>query len=218
MLTQLHQAQQKLKSSLKDKDTLLKEVHHRVKNNLQIVSSLLKLQASYLDDPDQLTVINESVNRIHSMSLIHQMIYSSEVFHEIELSSYIEKLVYSIFQSFRPENKKIELQFDIDADSIGTDNAIICGLIITELVTNTLKHAFIDRDHGLISVSYKKYADKTILRIEDDGCGADPDLLEQKHESLGISLVLSLVEQLRGSIELVVQNGSRFLVILPVQL
>ncbi|MFO7730456.1 MAG: cache domain-containing protein [Spirochaetia bacterium] len=218
MLTQLHQAQQKLERSLKDKDILLKEVHHRVKNNLQIVSSLLKLQASYIDDPKQLTVLNESVNRIHSMSLIHQMIYSSEVFNEIELSSYIEKLVHSIFQSFRPENKKIELQFDIDSDSIGTDNAIICGLIITELVTNTLKHAFVDRDRGLIRVSYKKYADRTLLRIEDNGCGADPDLLEQKHDSLGISLVLSLVEQLMGSIELLVQNGSHFLVRLPVQL
>ncbi|GEM_PF-6257569 len=218
MLTQLHQAQQKLESSLKDKDILLKEVHHRVKNNLQIVSSLLKLQASYIDNPDQLSVLNESVNRIHSMSLIHQMIYSSEVFHEIELSSYIEKLVHSVFQSFRPEHKHIELQFDIDSDLIGTDDAIICGLIITELVTNTLKHAFVDRDHGLITVSYKKDADSTILRIEDDGCGADPNLLEKKHDSLGISLILSLVKQLSGSIELMVQNGSHFLIRLPAQL
>ncbi len=215
MLTQLHQARLKLEKSLKDKEILLKEIHHRVKNNLQIVSSLLKLQTYHFDDPKQLTVLNESVTRIHSMSLIHQMIFSSGEFTEIEISSYIQKLVYSIYQGFRPTNVRISLQFDVDSDSVDVDKGVLYGLVITELVTNALKHAFVGRKQGQLIVGYKKNFEVTQLWVQDNGCGADPALLETKQESLGVSLILSLVEQLRGRVQLEVHNGSCFLINLP---
>ena len=217
MLTQLHHARYKLEKSLQEKQILLKEVHHRVKNNLQIVSSLLKLQASNLADPDQQTVLNESVNRIHSMSLIHEMIFSSDEFNEIEISSYIQKLVYSIFQGFRPEHVQVSLQFEIESDVVDVETAILCGLVINEMVTNALKHAFENQDQGLIIVGYKKKAEHTLFWVQDNGCGADSALLETKLESLGISLILSLVSQLHGKVWLEVSKGSRFLVSLPIE-
>ncbi len=217
MLTQLHHVRYQLEKSLKDKQILLKEVHHRVKNNLQIVSSLLKLQASNLADPDQQTALNESVHRIHSMSLIHEMIFSSDEFNEIEISSYIQKLVYSIFQGFRPESVQIALQFELESDVVEVEKAILCGLVINEMVTNALKHAFQNRDQGLIIVGYKKKAEQILFWVQDNGCGADPALLDTKLESLGVSLILSLVSQLHGKVQLEVTNGSRFLISLPIE-
>ncbi|MBU7018334.1 MAG: HAMP domain-containing protein [Theionarchaea archaeon] len=211
MIETIEQSSKKLQYSLKEKEILLREIHHRVKNNMQIILSLLGLQSAYIDDDKMSDVFKQSHDRIKTMALIHEKLYQSENLVNIDFRQYVETLVYGLFQSYG--KRKITLEIDVDDTSPGMDIAIPCGLIINELVTNALKHAFPDGE-GKIKVVFRKVGEKMHLLISDNGVGI-PDTIDFRNtKSLGLQLVTLLAEeQLRGSIELKRANGTEFRII-----
>lgn len=207
-----HQAEENLKKSLKEKETLLREIHHRVKNNLQIISSLLTLQSQYIKDNNDATMLTESQNRIISMSLIHEKLYQSKDLAKIDFKEYTEDLVTGLFQSYGISSSRITLNLDIEKISLTIDSAIPCGLIINELVTNSLKYAFPGDKKGEIKVTLHSIGAKVFeLVVSDNGIGIPKELDFRNIESLGLHLVTILVEnQLHGEIYLNRDNGTEF--------
>lgn len=210
-ITERKKTEQKIKDSLDEKEVLIKEIHHRVKNNLQIVSSLLKLQAGYIKDNNVLELLIESQNRVKSMALVHQKLYQSKDLSKIDFNDYLHQLLYHLLRVFKIGPDKVKLNIYSDDIRIGIDTAIPCGLIINELVSNSFKHAFPGELSGVIAVSlcncdngfYK-------LTVKDDGIGFPPDLDYRKTTSLGLQLVMTLTEQMDGKIELLNHKGSEF--------
>jgi PAS domain S-box-containing protein len=208
-------AEQKLKMALAEKETLLREVHHRVKNNLQVITSLLSLQADYIEDPHTLELFRETQARLRSMALIHQELYQSKDLNRINFHEYIEKLISNLVQVFSI-NSNVQLLLDIEEVYFNVDTAIPLGLIINELVTNSLKYAFPNYAAGNIRLCLKpgeQGADGStyyVLIAEDDGIGIPEPIDFEKTESLGLQLVNILVNQLKGIITLEKSHGSRF--------
>jgi len=209
---QREQAEVKLRSALAEKEVLLKEVHHRVKNNLQLVSSLLNLQAQTIKDPQVLKAIQESQNRIESISLIHKNLYTNPNIGKIDIAEYINNLVTGILISYQITPGQISLQTNIDSVILNIDQAIACGLIINELISNSLKHAFSDTVSGEISISLYKNKNHDIeIIIRDNGIGLADNIGWNTTSSLGLSLVYDLVtEQLEGSITIERNQGTIF--------
>lgn len=215
MLQELEQSRSLVKKSLEEKEILLQEVHHRVKNNLQIISSLLSLQTEYLGDPHHREIFSDSALRIHSMALIHETIYSSHTHDAINMQEYIKRLTASIMNSaIRPESP-VRLAYELDDSSIDLNRAILCGLILTELITNALKHGLRDRMGAELRISYRDWTEKAEITVFDNGSGAPPDLLQRETESLGITLINSLTLQLEGTITYTPVQGSRFTLLFP---
>jgi len=204
-------AEEKIRKSLEEKEVLLREIHHRVKNNMQIVSSLLMLQSQYIEDEKYKDVFIESQTRIHSMALIHEKLYQSESIAQINFKEYIESIVFNIFESYRIKSN-IKIDINVENISIKIDYAVPCGLIINELVTNSLKYAFPDGRQGKIQISLKSNDNNMIrLSISDDGIGIPKDLDIRKTKSLGLHLVTALAEgQLHGEIILNREIGTEF--------
>ncbi len=193
------QAEAKLNQSLREKEVLLQEIHHRVKNNLQIMSSLLDLQALHLPDPTIQAVFQQSRDRIRAMALLHETLYQSQDLSHIDMVDYVESLTNHLFQVHRG-HRNITLQLDVNAISLDIDQAMPCGLIINELVTNALKHGFLTRQAGMIQVKLARLTDRLTLTVSNDGMAlpAQLDLLTAK--TLGFKLVNSLVQQLGGTL------------------
>ncbi|MFN6488220.1 MULTISPECIES: PAS domain S-box protein [unclassified Nostoc] len=210
-LVQRQKAQVKLKSALAEKEVLLKEVHHRVKNNLQIVSSLLQLQSQTLKDPEVIKVLRESQNRIESISLIHKNLYTSANIGQIDVADYINNLAASLLISYQIWPNKISLETDIDPLNLNVDQAIACGLVINELISNALKHAFPNEQLGTISIALRNAGNIVEMTIRDNGIGLPDNLDWRNTDSLGLSLVHDLVtEQLEGNIILERNHGTIF--------
>ncbi len=210
-LAQRQKAQVKLKNALAEKEVLLKEVHHRVKNNLQIVSSLLQLQSQTLKDPEVIKVLRESQNRIESISLIHKNLYTSANIGQIDVADYIHNLAASLLISYQIWPNKITLEIDIDPLNLNVDQAIACGLVINELISNALKHAFPNQQIGTISIALRNVGNNIEMTIKDNGIGLPDNLDWTKTDSLGLSLVYDLVtEQLEGNITLERNHGTVF--------
>ncbi|MHC5735941.1 PAS domain S-box protein [Nostoc sp.] len=210
-LVQRQKAQVKLKNALAEKEVLLKEVHHRVKNNLQIVSSLLQLQSQTLKDPEVIKVLRESQNRIESISLIHKNLYTSANIGQIDVADYIGNLAASLLISYQICPGKIALETDIDSVSLNVDQAIACGLVINELISNALKHAFPNQQVGTISIALRNIGNSIEMTIRDNGIGLPENLDWRNTDSLGLSLVYDLVtEQLEGNITLERNHGTGF--------
>ncbi|MEH1801277.1 MAG: PAS domain S-box protein [Nostoc sp.] len=210
-LVQRQKAQVKLKNTLAEKEVLLKEVHHRVKNNLQIVSSLLQLQSQTLKDPEVIKVLRESQNRIESISLIHKNLYTSANIGQIDVADYISNLAASLLISYQICPGKIALETDIDSVSLNVDQAIACGLVINELISNALKHAFPNQQVGTISIALRNIGNSIEMTIRDNGIGLPENLDWRNTDSLGLSLVYDLVtEQLEGNITLERNHGTGF--------
>lgn len=205
------QAEEQLKASLQEKEVLLKEIHHRVKNNLQIISSLLNLQADYLKDKKALDIFMNSQRRIESMALIHEKLYQSLDLARINLADYVQDLVSSLFAAYVVDSETIALDLDIESIYLSVDIAIPCGLIINELVLNSLKHAF---TRGQLGEIYIKISlannNQIILIIGDDGVGLPRDFEFETTESLGLQIVNTLTSQLAGRVELNRNNGVEF--------
>jgi PAS domain S-box-containing protein len=199
-------------SSIKEKEVLLKEIHHRVKNNLQIISSLLNLQSGYIKDKDSIEVFKESQNRIRSMALIHEKLYQSKNMSQINFSEYVSELVSNLFSSYSLNSAHITYHQNINNVLLGIDLAINLGLIINELVSNSFKHAFSPDIKGNLVIRMKKDDKKYELSVEDDGIGFSPEIDFKKTESLGLQLVMTLVEQIGGEIFLSRDNGSNFVI------
>ena len=200
--TEAKLAEEKMRSSLAEKEILLKEVHHRVKNNLQIVSSLLDLQSDYIEDEKSRNIFQDSQNRIRSMALIHQKLYQSESLAFIDLREYIEDLANYLFSTSVHDPDLIHLKVDMGDISLGMDEAVPCGLIVNELISNSLKHAFPDSRGGEIMIRSRVEDGWIVLTISDNGVGLPPGLDFRNTETLGLQLVTTLVKQLRGRIDI----------------
>jgi len=198
-----------LESSLAEKEILLKEIHHRVKNNLQIISSLIVLQEQYINDEKVSDIFKEFQNRIKVMALIHQSLYNSKNLNKIDLSTYVKKLVNNLFKIYSVDSQKINLQLNIEDIDLKLDKAIPFGLIINELVTNSLKHAFSKNENGIIGVSLKKKRNNRILLdVYDNGKGLPKELNYKDSESLGLNLIHTMTKQINGKIEIKKKNGT----------
>lgn len=205
-------AEQKMSQSLKEKEVLLREIHHRVKNNMQIISSLLRLQAETTKDTKLKESFQISQNRIHSMALIHEELYRSADLAHINFFPYVQKLLAKLFASYGISTARIKLLFDIDNALININQAIPCGLIINELVTNSLKHAFPADKSGMITIAFKKYKNFKRLIIKDNGIGFPKDKKLNSSDSLGLQIVRDLVRQLDGSVKLNKKSGTEFII------
>ena len=208
-------AENKIKESLMEKEVLLREIHHRVKNNLQIISSLLNLQTRCVEGEETINVLKESQNRVKTMAMVHEKLYQSEDLKDINFKEYIENLVSDLFYSYGVKKGTIDLQIDGDDVEMDIDTAIPCGLIINELVTNSLKYAFTDPNkNDVVKVELKKLQqDKLKLVISDNGCGLPEDMDMENVETLGLKMVTILVNQLKGTLKLDRMNGTQFKII-----
>jgi two-component sensor histidine kinase len=205
------QAQTQLAASLNEKEVLLKEIHHRVKNNLQVISSMLNLQSSTVSDEAALGVFQDSQNRVRSMALIHEKLYQSRNLAEIDFCDYVNNLVDYLKRSYRTPG--VEIRVEGISVFLEIDTAVPCGLILNELVSNALKHAFPNEKTGEIIVELMcNQQQKCSLRVRDNGVGLPPDLDYLHTASLGLQLVHSLVEQINGRLHLDNATGTTFTV------
>lgn len=212
-ITEIKQNEQEIKDSLKEKEVLLKEVHHRVKNNMQVISSILNLQTSYVQDDYTIELLRECQNRIKSMAFIHESLYQSKDLSNIHFNSYIENLCTNLHYSYSSSDKEIGLNFDFEEVFLKLDTAIPCGLIVNELISNSLKYAFSELSEGKIDVSIKTIDDGMYrLEVTDNGKGLDPDFKVEESDSLGLQLVITLVDQIDGELEVINQNGLKFII------
>lgn len=193
--------------TLQEREALLQEVHHRVKNNLQIISSLMNLQASYSKDEKFLAMIRECKNRIISMSMIHEMLYRTKDLSRIQVSDYIKTLTLSINSSFSGKDSEVTFLYTID-DSIylEADRMIPIGLIVNEAVSNSFKYAFPDRG-GKIFIEFTSSEGQFYFKIKDDGVGLPKEIQTEEFESLGIQLIKTLSEQLLAELRILGENG-----------
>jgi PAS domain S-box-containing protein len=210
--TERREIDRKIRDSLKEKEVLLQEVHHRVKNNLQVISSILNLQSSYVTDEGTLEILQESQNRIKSMSFIHETLYRTTDFSSINFSEYIKSLSYNLIQSYRMQNCDVNFIPNIDVVEMSIDQAIPCGLIVNELVSNALKYAYKDKTEGSLWIDLNEKDGMVTLRIKDDGVGLPENFKFEKTDSLGVQLVYSLTEQLDGTIQVISDGGTTFLI------
>lgn len=207
----LARANRELEEALKEKESLLKEIHHRVKNNLQIVSSLLNLQSASIRDEATLHAIRESQNRVRSMSLIHEKLYQSNNLAGIAFGKYARELAAYLFRSYGIYESQVRLTVHIGDDVLSLDHAVPCGLIVTELISNSLKYAFPDGRSGEIVVSLATAPDGVItLSVADDGIGLPADFDFMAAPSLGLKLVSSLANQLQAMLAVSGDRGTRF--------
>jgi PAS domain S-box-containing protein len=209
-ITELKDAENKIKASLKDKEVLLKEVHHRVKNNMQIISSLLNLQIDYLNNEDAIDVLKESQNRVKSMAMIHEKLYLSEDLTQINFADYIQNLVSNLFYLYNIKESQIKPIIKIEDVNLNIETAIPCGLIINELISNCLKYAFPNQMKGEIIINLKSIEDKFELVISDNGIGLPENININKIKTLGLLLVNSLTEQIDGKISIYKKDGTQF--------
>jgi len=210
-ITEKAQADKKLKASLQEKETLLKEIHHRVKNNLQVISSLLKLQAKTTKDTNALGILTESHNRVKAMALVHENLYQSQDLARINFQKYIQDLSRQLTRSYASTGKQISIKTDIQPLFLDIDLAIPCGLIITELVSNSFLHAFQEMQNGEISVALGGNGNGRLqLHVADNGSGLPDGFDINATDSLGLQLVGELVQQISGELEIGGQRGSEF--------
>ena len=216
-ITERKEIDRAIRSALKEKEVLLQEVHHRVKNNLQVISSMLNLQKSFVKDPETLNLLEESTNRIATMSYIHESLYRNTDFANISFAEYLQRLSANLIQSYSRSDCEVVLQTVFDEVYLSLEQAIPCGLITNELVSNSLKYAFPDRAQGTITLRIQHVEGGAVeLEVSDDGVGLPPGMDFAKNDSLGVYLVQALTEQIDG--ELVVtsvdqgRKGCSFLV------
>lgn len=209
-VTERKLAEEKIKASLLEKDVLLREINHRVKNNMQIISSLLRLQSRSIKDPHLVEMFKESQNRIRSMALIHEKLYQTKDFASINFAQYIRSLLVHLFHTYKVNPNIVRMRTDLEDVFLDISKAIPCGLIINELVSNSLKHAFPSNRKGEIAVRLSSNLRKTKIVISDSGVGLPKDIDLREPETLGLQLVSDLVRQVDGKIRLERSEGTAF--------
>jgi two-component sensor histidine kinase len=199
-----------LTASLREREVLLQEVHHRVKNNLQVISSLINMQVRKLTGDADRTALEECQTRVQAIALIHEQLYQSRDYANVPFSQYARILVNNVFHTMGVSHDSVKLDLAIADVAVPVDKAIPCGLLLNELITNALKHAFKDRRDGELRVELAR-SDRTIrLVVADNGVGLPPDLDIRGTSSLGLRLVNTLVRQLRGALAVGAHDGARF--------
>ena len=209
-ILQQKRGRDQLRSSLDEKEVLLKEIHHRVKNNLQVISSLLNLQSSHVRDENDMEIFRESQNRIRSMALIHEKLYQSGNVALVDFPQYARSLANTLFRSYRSGDSNVSLEVDFGDVSLGIDAAVPCGLIINELLSNALKHAFPGNRGGKVLLGLRAQGGQTRLTVKDDGIGVPGSVDVARPDSLGLQLVNTLVAQIGGVLEVDRSNGTEF--------
>lgn len=209
-ITERKFAEEEIKKSLREKEILLREVHHRVKNNMQIISSLINLQASRVKDPRINEMFKESRDRIRAMALIHEKLYQSKNLAEINFARYVESLALHLYHIYRVDTNKVRMQQKVEDVFLDINTAIPCGLIINELMSNALKHAFPNNKQGKILLKLHKNKTKHHLVVKDTGVGFPKNFDFRNPESLGMQLINDLVDQIGGTIELESRGGTTF--------
>lgn len=200
-ISERKRAEEQIRASLREKEVLLKEIHHRVKNNLQIVSSLLSLQTEYIRDPEMLRIFKESQSRVKSMALIHEKLYRSTNLAQIDFGEYLRELTVHLFRSYDAPARGLELKLDVEPVVLGLDRSIPCGIIVNELVSNALKYAFPDGATGVIMVSCRTAGSGLAeLSVIDNGVGLPEGFVIGSTDSLGLKLVTMLSGQLGGTL------------------
>lgn len=206
-ITDRREAEEKVKKSLKEKEVLLAEIHHRVKNNLAVITGLLELQAYNTNQEEARDALKESQMRVNSIALIHEKLYQNKNLSEISFEIYMQELVDVISSSLQSDSTDVEISFDIDPVHLTVNQAIPCGLILNELITNAFKHAFPDRKTGHIHIEFKKDGELMQLVITDDGIGLPEKLTLEDPTTLGLTLIRTLARQLNGEAEFVNYSG-----------
>ena len=218
-ITERKRAEEALRDLLREKDSLLKEVHHRVKNNLQVISSLIRLQATQVNHPVAQAALRDMQNRIGSMALLHETLYQSESFARVDLAAYLRSLCSQLFHSLVADPKSIQLRVDVASVDLDVNQAVPCGLLVNELVSNSLKHAFPQGGGGEIRVEFHPVdgGPAVRLRVADNGVGLPADFDLRQARSLGLQLVSDLVGQLQGRLEIGRGPGAVFEVVFTPQ-
>lgn len=215
-ITERKQIEEKLRRSLKEKEVLIRELHHRVKNNMQVMLSLLRLQTRKIEDKKMTEIMKTWQNRLRSIALVHEKLYESESLERIDFGSYIQKLITSLFHIFEVKESSIQLDMNVGSISLDINNAIPLGLVINELISNALKHAFPEDRKGKIRLDFHKNDKNSYsLIIKDDGVGLPKNIKFQNPQTLGIQLVNDLIDQIEGSIKVSRRGGTTFKIILP---
>jgi PAS domain S-box-containing protein len=209
-------AEKAIKESLEEKKVLLREIHHRVKNNMQIINSLLNLQSQHVEEAETRDALKESQGRVLSMAMIHEKLYQSPNLTQIDFKDYIEKLASNLIYTYEVQTRNIEQVFDVKNVEMNIDTAIPCGLIINELITNSLKYAFPQSESntkGIIKIELNQIEDHFKLVVSDNGVGLPPHIQPEQTETLGLQLVNNLVNQLEGTLKIDRTNGTKFTII-----
>jgi PAS domain S-box-containing protein len=215
-ITARKQIETRLRASVREKEILLQEVHHRVKNNLQIIQSLLRLQAYAVGDPALHELFRDSQNRVHAMALVHEQLYGAQDVAHVDCSAYLHELAVSVLRSYEVQSARIALTWAIDGElAVDINTAIPLGLIMTELVSNSLKHAFPAGRTGTVTVGLHDDGAGLMMTVRDDGIGLPAIAGAGTTNSLGIQLVGDLTEQLGGTVTVDGQAGTAFLICLP---
>ena len=214
-ITAQKQAAEQIKASLREKEVLLTELHHRVKNNLQIISSFLNLQSGYIEDAKTLEILKAAENRVLSMALVHEQLYLSQNLAQVDSASYIKHLASNLFSSYNINTDAIKFKINIDKILLFVNTAITCGLIINELISNALKYAFPEGRSGEIKINFQSSRGEIIITVSDNGIGLPENVNLQKTESLGLQIVLALTKQLQGKIEIGRSKGTEFRITFP---
>ncbi|MEI8331238.1 MAG: histidine kinase dimerization/phosphoacceptor domain -containing protein [Methanomicrobiales archaeon] len=208
-------AEEKLKCSLLEKEILIKEIHHRVKNNLQVIISLLSVQAKNTEDPRSESALLDSQTRVKSMAIVHEKLYQSDSLSSIDFHGYLQNLIGNLMITYGIDQTRVRITIAVNELPLAINTAIPLGLIMNELVSNSLKYAFPGGQSGNLSVSSTVYENSIVVNVRDDGQGI-PASLDWKHaESLGLHLVQMLTRQLKGTVELSRENGTEFTLTIP---
>ena len=208
-ITELKQTEEQLKASLMEKDVLLRELHHRVKNNLQLIISMLNMQMRQIENNETKDILIDLKNRIYSMAVVHENLYESDNFTKINFTRYIKKLITAIFSSYKIDQKRVEFNIKADNIELGIEESIYSGLIINEIVLNALKHAFIGRDTGKVDIKiYKKIDGNIVVMVNDNGVGMPKG--SYKKNSFGLKLISILVKQLGAVLTIDSSGGTSF--------
>lgn len=209
-ISQRKRAEEDLRTSLREKEMLLREIHHRVKNNLQVVSSLLYLQSECFSDPELAAAFLDSQSRICSMALAHEQLYQSKNLAEVNIKAYVENLVKELRHVFLTPRQEISWHLQLEEFVLDIEKVVPFGLLLTELVSNSYKHAFNDGKNGSIEILLCRCGEEVVLAVADDGMGLPADFDWRQAQTLGLQLVNALVLQLNGSLELERAGGTLF--------
>jgi two-component sensor histidine kinase len=210
-------AEERLVKSLDEKNILIKEIHHRVKNNLQVIVSLLAMQSDRIDNRDARSLHEESIARVHSMALIHESIYRSGNFADIDMSQYVNELVKMLLSTYALDEKRVTITIDVRDVFLNVDRAVPCALLLNEMISNALKHGIGNGvGPGRLELSFTRSGDRFVLVVQDSGPGMDAAVFNSgEQKTLGLQLIKALARQLGGTVELVVGDGCRFMIGFP---
>jgi two-component sensor histidine kinase len=200
----------KLNQNLIEKELLLKEIHHRVKNNMQIIIGLLQLQELYVNDEKINPIFNDINNRVKAMSLVHELLYQSDDLSFIDFNSYVVKLCMHISSSYKESASKVEFVFESQPHFLTIDTAIPLGLLVNELLTNALKYAFKGRENGKIELGVKEENDKFVFYFSDNGIGLPQSIDFENANTLGLNLIHRLASQINAELEIITTKGTTF--------